>query len=101
MESLNDKHIVATGGSRGIGLGMVEAFLTRGAIVPVVARDQQRLAEVERMGVSVWPGDLTDADLMNAVVADIRPSVLVSEGQVWRSSLVSATIWGTGGDAVD
>ena len=36
MESLKDKQIVVTGGGRGLGLGMVKAFVARGAVVTVV-----------------------------------------------------------------
>ena len=67
MDSLRAKQIVVTGGSRGLGLGMVQAFVTRGAVVTVVARDLERLAEVERVGARVWPGDVTDPDLMNGL----------------------------------
>ena len=35
--SLKDKNIVVTGGSRGFGLGLVEALVAHGARVTVVA----------------------------------------------------------------
>ena len=44
--SLKDKTIVVTGGSRGLGLGLVEALVDQGAKVTVVARDQAALAAV-------------------------------------------------------
>ena len=44
--SLKDKNIVVTGGSRGLGLGLVEALVDQGARVTVVARDQAALAAV-------------------------------------------------------
>jgi NAD(P)-dependent dehydrogenase (short-subunit alcohol dehydrogenase family) len=37
--SLKDKNVVVTGGSRGLGLGLVEALVAHGARVTVVARD--------------------------------------------------------------
>jgi len=77
MRTLQDESVVVTGGSRGPGLAMVEALVARGARVTVVARDRARLAEIERPGVAVRPGDATDAALMDAVVAEVRPSVLV------------------------
>ena len=46
--SLKDKTIVVTGGSRGLGLGLVEALVDQGARVTVVARDQVALAAVQQ-----------------------------------------------------
>jgi NAD(P)-dependent dehydrogenase (short-subunit alcohol dehydrogenase family) len=46
--SLKDKTIVVTGGSRGLGLGLVEALVDQGAKVTVVARDQAALAARRR-----------------------------------------------------
>ena len=44
--SLTDKNVVVTGGSRGLGLGLVEAIVARSARVTVVARDADALASV-------------------------------------------------------
>ena len=41
--SLQDKNVVVTGGSRGLGLGLVEALVGHGAKVTVVARDADAL----------------------------------------------------------
>jgi len=77
MTTLQDQRVVVTGGSRGLGLGIVEALLARAAQVTVIARDPGRLADVERLGAAARPGDVTDAGLMSAVVADVKPSVLI------------------------
>jgi NAD(P)-dependent dehydrogenase (short-subunit alcohol dehydrogenase family) len=54
--SLKDKTIVVSGGSRGLGLGLVEALVGQGAKVTVVARDPAALAAVEqRLGVANRP----------------------------------------------
>jgi NAD(P)-dependent dehydrogenase (short-subunit alcohol dehydrogenase family) len=74
---LQGERVVVTGGSRGLGRGIVEALLARGAQVTVIARDPARLADVERLGAAARPGDVTDPALMNAVVADVKPSVLI------------------------
>jgi NAD(P)-dependent dehydrogenase (short-subunit alcohol dehydrogenase family) len=42
--SLKDKNVIVTGGSRGLGLGLVEALVAHGANVTVVARDADALA---------------------------------------------------------
>jgi NAD(P)-dependent dehydrogenase (short-subunit alcohol dehydrogenase family) len=76
--SLKDKTIVVTGGSRGLGLGIVEALVDQGAKVTVVARDQAALAAVEqKLGVAVIPADITDKGAAQRILADIRPEVLV------------------------
>jgi NAD(P)-dependent dehydrogenase (short-subunit alcohol dehydrogenase family) len=77
IRGVEGERAVVTGGSRGLGLGIVEALLARGAQVTVVARDGARLTEVERLGASARLGDVTDATLMSAVVADVKPSVLI------------------------
>ncbi len=59
--SLKDKTIVVTGGSRGLGLGLVEALVDQGAKVTVVARNQAALAAVkERLGVTVISADVSE-----------------------------------------
>jgi NAD(P)-dependent dehydrogenase (short-subunit alcohol dehydrogenase family) len=73
MRTLQDERVVVTGGSRGLGLGIVEALLARAAQVTVVARDPGRLADVERLGAAARPGDVTDPELMSVVVADVKP----------------------------
>jgi NAD(P)-dependent dehydrogenase (short-subunit alcohol dehydrogenase family) len=78
MDTLEGQKVVVTGGSRGLGLGIVEALVARKARVTVVARDAARLAEVsKRLGVEVARGDVTDDGFARSVLGDIRPSVLV------------------------
>jgi NAD(P)-dependent dehydrogenase (short-subunit alcohol dehydrogenase family) len=78
MVTLEGQKVVVTGGSRGLGLGIVEALVAQKAHVTVVARDPDRLAEVsKRLGVSVARGDVTDEKLARSVLSDVRPSVLV------------------------
>ena len=76
--SLKDKTIVVTGGSRGLGLGLVEALVDQGAKVTVVARDQAALAAVQqRLGVAVISADVTDEGAAQRILADVRPEILV------------------------
>lgn len=78
METLENKRVVVTGGSRGLGLGIVEALRARKAQVTVVARDRARLAEVERAaGVSTIAGDAAEPGLAAAVLREVRPEVLI------------------------
>jgi NAD(P)-dependent dehydrogenase (short-subunit alcohol dehydrogenase family) len=78
METLEGQKAVVTGGSRGLGLGIVEALVARNARVTVVARDADRLSEVaKRLGVDVVRGDVADEALARGVLGDVRPSILV------------------------
>ncbi len=78
MSSLEGKKVIVTGGSRGLGLGIVEALVAQKAHVTVVARDLARLDDVsKRLGVNVIRGDVTDENLARGILSDIRPFVLV------------------------
>jgi NAD(P)-dependent dehydrogenase (short-subunit alcohol dehydrogenase family) len=78
LHSLKGQRIIVTGGSSGLGLGLVEALVERQAQVTVVARDAQRLAEVERrLGVTVAACDITERALAASLLAKIQPSVVV------------------------
>lgn len=76
--SLKDKTIVVTGGSRGLGLGLVEALVDQGAKVTVVARDPAALAAVaQRLGVATIRADITEEAVARRVLTDVRPEILV------------------------
>jgi NAD(P)-dependent dehydrogenase (short-subunit alcohol dehydrogenase family) len=78
METLEGKKFVVTGGSRGLGLGIVEALVEQKARVTVIARDQSRLDDVKkRLGVDVIRGDVADENLARSVIGDLRPSGVV------------------------
>jgi NAD(P)-dependent dehydrogenase (short-subunit alcohol dehydrogenase family) len=78
MQSLENQRVIVTGGSSGLGLGVVEALAGRGAKVVVVARDALRLAEVEsRLGVIGAVADATDRGRAASLLQEFRPTVLV------------------------
>jgi len=78
MQTLENQRALVTGGSTGLGLGIVEALVAAKANVVVVARDAQRLAEIERrLGVTTAVGDITDAGLADSLLREFRPTVLV------------------------
>lgn len=76
--TFKDQKILVTGGSRGLGLGLVEALVDQGARVIVVARDETGLAAVKRsLGVAVIRADVTDEGAAHRILADVRPEILV------------------------
>ena len=77
MQNLNGKRVVITGGSQGLGLAMVEALVACRANVTAISRDRANLGAAERSGAAVIAGDATDATLMNSVVRDEAPDVLI------------------------
>ncbi len=76
--SLKDKNVVVTGGSRGLGLGLVEALVAHGAHVTVVARDADALGIVRaRLGVATISADVTDETAAHRILTEVRPDILV------------------------
>src|SRR6266700_5236680 len=76
--SLKDKNVVVTGGSRGLGLGLVEALVAHGAKVTVVARDFDALKSVRaQLGVATISADVTDESAARRILAEVRPDILV------------------------
>lgn len=76
--SLKDKNIVVTGGSRGLGLGLVEALVARSARVTVIARGADALAAVRaRLGVATISADVTDETAARQILTEVRPDILV------------------------
>lgn len=78
MDTLEGRRALVVGGSRGLGLGVVEAMAARGAEVTVIARSAEALAGLKRrLGVSVIVGDATDAELAESTLRALKPAVLV------------------------
>ena len=76
--SLKHKNVVVTGGSRGLGLGLVEALVAHGARVTVVARGADALDSVHaRLGVTAISADVTDEPAAHRILSQIRPDILV------------------------
>jgi len=76
--NLKDKKVVVTGGSRGLGLGLVEALVARGARVTVVARDGDALASVRaRLDVGAISADVTDETAAHRILSEVNPDVVV------------------------
>jgi len=75
---LTNMNVVVTGGSRGLGLGLVEALVSQGAKVTVVARGADALESVRtQLGVATVCADVTDAAAAHRVLSETRPGILV------------------------
>ena len=76
--NVKDRQVVVTGGSRGLGLGLVEALVAREAKVTVVARESDALAAArQRLGVAAIPADVTDEAAAHRILGEVRPDILV------------------------
>ncbi|MFO1369100.1 MAG: SDR family oxidoreductase [Marinagarivorans sp.] len=76
--NLADKKILITGGSRGLGLGIVEALVAHGANITVVARDQNRLAQLAaRLPVATISADITDAVAAESILNATAPEIII------------------------
>jgi NAD(P)-dependent dehydrogenase (short-subunit alcohol dehydrogenase family) len=76
---LKDKTVVITGGSRGLGLGLVEALVDQGAKVTVVARGADALGSVSaRLGVATIAADVADETAARRIIAEVRRTFLCS-----------------------
>src|SRR5438128_3354931 len=93
--SLKNKNIVVTGGSRGLGLGLVETLVADDARVTVVARDADALGSVRaRLGVATISADVTDETAAHRILADVRPEILVlNAGATPRMGRVDQVSW--------
>jgi NAD(P)-dependent dehydrogenase (short-subunit alcohol dehydrogenase family) len=81
MKTLNKCRALVVGGSRGLGLGVVQALVAEGAQVTVLARDGGRLAEVAAaLPVSTLQGDMVDAQVIDHALASVQPELLILNG---------------------
>ncbi|MBO9728351.1 MAG: SDR family oxidoreductase [Chitinophaga sp.] len=77
MENLQNKAILITGGSSGLGKALVHELVRLGAHITVIARNAAKLEEIKQMNVSVISGDATDPLFMDEVIGDLRPAVTI------------------------
>jgi hypothetical protein len=93
--SLKDRKVVVTGGSRGLGLGLVEALVAQGARVTVVARGVEALGAVgARLGVTTICADVTDRAAANRILAEVRPDILaLNAGATPRMGRLDQLSW--------
>src|SRR2546428_11354685 len=93
--TLKDKNTGVSGGSRGLGLGLVEALVAHGAKVTVVARDADALESVRaRLGVATISADVTDETAAHRILAEVRPDILaLNAGATPRMGRLDQLSW--------
>src|SRR5215213_5601777 len=79
MRHLEGKTAVVTGGSRGLGLGIVRALAAEGADVWALARDAERLEQLKQTlpGVQTLVADVTNPQTAPQTLGSARPDILV------------------------
>lgn len=85
--------VLVTGGNRGIGLAIAQAFVALGDQVAITARNGQLPAELEGSGVLVVQADVTDTASVDAafdrIEAELGPvEVVVANAGVTRDGLI-------------
>lgn len=97
MTDFNDKTVFVTGGARGIGRGVVEAFRAAGAAVAFCDRDREQGERTAReTGAAFYPADVSDAGelraAMHAVCADFGDiDILVNNAGISEFSPLGQT----------
>jgi NAD(P)-dependent dehydrogenase (short-subunit alcohol dehydrogenase family) len=103
MKNLQNKSILITGASRGLGKAILEELATADVEISVIGRNKDKLALLEKPNVKVIAGDVTDEILINKVVSELKPQILLLnagatpvmgslEEQTWDSF---TTVWNT------
>ncbi len=79
MNTLNNKTVLVTGGSKGIGRGIVEALAAQGVNVWAMARNAENLDQLKQdiKGVQTLAADATDPQTAFESLRDICPDILV------------------------
>jgi 3-oxoacyl-[acyl-carrier protein] reductase len=95
--NLHNKVVLVTGGTKGIGRAIAEAFVNEGARVFVCARGEETLAEMDRkQGITTVQADLTNEDERNKVMDEVlkqagKIDILVNNVGGSNGSTVSET----------
>ena len=72
MTNLTSSTVLVTGGSRGYGAGIAEAFVKAGARVWITGRNQTKLQETaNRIGASPFVAEVADGAAWDRLMAEV------------------------------
>ena len=78
MKSLQGQRAIVTGGSRGLGRGIVEALVAEKVHVVAMARDAAHLESVRKeLGAEIVSGDVADDAVAGRLLREIQPDLVV------------------------
>jgi len=79
MNQLNNKTALVTGGSKGLGRGIVQALVAEGVKVWALARNTEHLDTLKREvnGVQTLAGDVTNPEIASQSLQEVHPDILV------------------------
>lgn len=94
---LTNKTIVVTGGTRGLGAGVVQALAARSAQVIVIARSPSEGADdAGQGGIEYVPGDIIDAALARRIIHDRSPhAIVLNAGAIAPTVPIDVIEWET------
>lgn len=96
---LRDRHVVITGGSRGIGAQLAERFKQEGARLSLIARASDALTQLsERLNASPYEADLTDPAQVHGLITRVEAQsgpvdVLVNDAGITKAGDFVAEQW--------
>jgi uncharacterized protein len=73
MQNLQNKNVLITGASSGLGKAIVDELASEDVVISIVGRNKDKLALFKEPNVHVIYGDVTDKFLINKVVTDLKP----------------------------
>jgi NAD(P)-dependent dehydrogenase (short-subunit alcohol dehydrogenase family) len=74
---MQTKNILITGASSGLAKAIVDELASEDFIITIIGRNRDKLALFKKPNVRVVYGDATDELLINKVVNDLKPGIII------------------------
>jgi NAD(P)-dependent dehydrogenase (short-subunit alcohol dehydrogenase family) len=103
VQNLQNNTILITGAGSGLGKAIVDEMASEGFVISIIGRNKDKLALFKKPNVHVICGDVTNEFLINKVVSDLKPQMMILNAgatpimapldeQTWDSF---TTVWNT------